>query len=261
MLPSDQVSLELQRVVNATHRDPGPPTLSAYVPKFCPLFRISGYERLGADEGVGRTSIGISGLSRPAVGTRRRCGGGPRALFYRGSPFEEPVRGNLADDRGVLPQPAAVCLADAGNMALSTARAPPSCGCRLACSNVYLQQLGPPPPTAGRPFRTPSGGRSRWARRNDELIDEAFGYLKRVNSPLTDSDRIDAAAGRLSHAQPVCPPGFAAMIPKVQTPIAGLQVADTCFYYPEDRGVSEGVRWARLMAEAIDDPSIWDRNH
>jgi hypothetical protein len=24
-----------------------------------------------------------------------------------------------------------------------------------------------------------------------------------------------------------------------------------------DRGISEGVRWARLMAEAIDDPSIW----
>jgi hypothetical protein len=85
--------------------------------------------------------------------------------------------------------------------------------------------------------------------------------LKRVNPSLTDSDRIDAAAGRLSHAQPVCPPGFSAMIPNVQTPIAGLQVANTCFYYPEDRGVSEGARWARLMAEAIDDPSIWDRNH
>jgi hypothetical protein len=101
MPPSDQVSLGLQRVVNASYRGPGPPTLSGYVPKFLPFFRISGYERLGADEGVGRTSIGISGLSRPAVGTRRRCGGGPRALFYRRSPFEEPVRGNLADDRGV----------------------------------------------------------------------------------------------------------------------------------------------------------------
>jgi protoporphyrinogen oxidase len=110
------------------------------------------------------------------------------------------------------------------------------------------------------PYYMPTSS-ARWAQRNDELIDEAFGYLKRVNSSLTDSDRIDAAAGRLSHAQPVCPPGFAAMIPKVQTPIAGLQVADTCFYYPEDRGISEGVRWARLMAEAIDDPSIWDRNY
>jgi protoporphyrinogen oxidase len=110
------------------------------------------------------------------------------------------------------------------------------------------------------PYYMPTSS-ARWAQRNDELIDEAFGYLKRVNPSLTDSDRIDAAAGRLSHAQPVCPPGFSAMIPKVQTPIAGLQVANTCFYYPEDRGVSEGARWARLMAEAIDDPSIWDRNH
>ncbi len=110
------------------------------------------------------------------------------------------------------------------------------------------------------PYYMPTSS-ARWTQRNDELIDEAFGYLKRVNPSLTDSDRIDAAAGRLSYAQPVCPPGFAAMIPKVQTPIAGLQVADTCFYYPEDRGVSEGVRWGRLMAEAIDDPSIWNRNH
>jgi protoporphyrinogen oxidase len=110
------------------------------------------------------------------------------------------------------------------------------------------------------PYYMPTSS-ARWAQRNDELIDEAFGYLKRINPSLTDSDRIDAAAGRLSHAQPVCPPGFGATIPKVQTPIAGLQVADTCFYYPEDRGISEGVRWAKLMAEAIEDPSIWDRNH
>jgi hypothetical protein len=47
------------------------------------------------------------------------------------------------------------------------------------------------------------------------------------------------------------------MIPRVQTPIGGLQVADTCFYYPEDRGVSESVRWGKLMAAAIDDATIW----
>jgi hypothetical protein len=51
------------------------------------------------------------------------------------------------------------------------------------------------------------------------------------------------------------------MIPKTQTPVVGLQVADTCFYYPEDRGVSESVRWAKLMAAAIDDPSIWENRH
>lgn len=98
-----------------------------------------------------------------------------------------------------------------------------------------------------------------WRRNDADLIDEAFGYLKRVNPSLTDSDRIDARAGRLLYAQPVCPPGFGAMIPKAQTPVAGLQAADTSFYYPEDRGVSEGVRWAKLMAAAIDDPTVWAR--
>ena len=97
----------------------------------------------------------------------------------------------------------------------------------------------------------------RWGRSDADLIEEAFGYLKRINPSLTDDDRIDAAAGRLRFAQPVCPPGFLAMIPKVQTPIAGLQVVDTCFYYPEDRGVSESVRWGKRMAAAIDDATIW----
>jgi protoporphyrinogen oxidase len=90
-----------------------------------------------------------------------------------------------------------------------------------------------------------------WALPDAVLLDQAFSYLKRVNPGLADSDRIDARVGRLSHAQPVCPPGFAASIPPVQTSIKGLQIADTCFYYPEDRGVSEGVRYGKLMAGSI----------
>ena len=54
--------------------------------------------------------------------------------------------------------------------------------------------------------------------------------------------------GRLRHAQPVCTPGFLDRLPPVQTDIAGLQIADTCFYYPEDRGVSESVRLGQDMA-------------
>ena len=73
----------------------------------------------------------------------------------------------------------------------------------------------------------------RWGRSDADLIEEAFGYLKRINPSLTDDDRIDAAAGRLRFAQPVCPPGFLAMIPKVQTPIAGLQVVGTCISTPK----------------------------
>jgi hypothetical protein len=41
------------------------------------------------------------------------------------------------------------------------------------------------------------------------------------------------------------------MLPPVATPIRGLQIADTSFYYPEDRGIAESVRLGRQMAAAI----------
>jgi protoporphyrinogen oxidase len=84
------------------------------------------------------------------------------------------------------------------------------------------------------------------------LLDEAFGYLQRLNSAITMDDILSTYVGRLRHAQPICEPGFAAKIPPVQTPIRGLQIADTCFYYPEDRGIAESVGIARKMAERIE---------
>jgi protoporphyrinogen oxidase len=80
---------------------------------------------------------------------------------------------------------------------------------------------------------------------------EGFGYLQRLNPVLTQNDVVACHVGRLRHAQPICPPGFAAMLPPVETPVSGLQIADTCFYYPEDRGISESVRFGKLMAERI----------
>lgn len=91
----------------------------------------------------------------------------------------------------------------------------------------------------------------KWAQSDEAFVDESFGYLKRINPSLTDADRLTSRVGRLRYAQPICEPGFAAKIPPIRTPIQGLQVADTCFYYPEDRGVSEGARLAKEMAAAI----------
>lgn len=79
------------------------------------------------------------------------------------------------------------------------------------------------------------------------LIDESFGYLRMVNPALKAEDRIDSHVGRLRYAQPVCTVGFAAQIPPYQTSVPGLMIADTCFYYPEDRGVSESIKFAKRM--------------
>jgi protoporphyrinogen oxidase len=92
---------------------------------------------------------------------------------------------------------------------------------------------------------------AKWSKDDAFFKEEAFGYLKRLNPQITDADFIGMHVGRLRHAQPVCPPGFLSMIPPVETPIAGLQIADTCFYYPEDRGIAESVRFGAEMAERI----------
>lgn len=84
-----------------------------------------------------------------------------------------------------------------------------------------------------------------------ELRKEAFSCLKRINPALISEDVVDFRVARLKHGQPICEPGFATKIPPVQTPIQGLQIADTCFYYPEDRGIAESVRLGRNMARAI----------
>lgn len=91
----------------------------------------------------------------------------------------------------------------------------------------------------------------KWAWSNDALAAEAFAAVRAINPAITEADRLGVHVGRLRHAQPICAPGFGAMIPDVQTPIEGLQIADTCFYYPEDRGIAESVRLGKDMAERV----------
>ena len=90
---------------------------------------------------------------------------------------------------------------------------------------------------------------SRWSWTDEELIAESLACIARVNPAITRADLVEARVGRLRHAQPVCGPNFLDTLPPVRTPITGLQIADTCFYYPEDRGIAESVRLGREMAE------------
>ena len=47
----------------------------------------------------------------------------------------------------------------------------------------------------------------------------------------------------------MCPPGFLERLPPWQLPVKGLWVADTSYYYPEDRGISESIGFGRNMAK------------
>jgi protoporphyrinogen oxidase len=86
---------------------------------------------------------------------------------------------------------------------------------------------------------------------DQQLQNDAFRCLCNINRLLIEDDIIETKVARLRHAQPICEIGFASKIPPIQTPIQGLQIADTCFYYPEDRGIAESVRMGRRMAQSI----------
>jgi len=91
----------------------------------------------------------------------------------------------------------------------------------------------------------------KWQWPDSELIAEAYGALRRVNPSLKETDLIAGQASRLRYAQPICEPGFRDRLPPIRTPVGGFMAADTCFYYPEDRGIAESVRYGRMMAEMI----------
>lgn len=100
------------------------------------------------------------------------------------------------------------------------------------------------------PYYMPSTN-SLWNRQNSLFVEEAFAAVRRLNPLLSEGDMISSYVGRLKHAQPVCTPGFQSVLPPVKTSVRGLQIADTCFYYPEDRGVSESIRLGQSMAESV----------
>lgn len=97
------------------------------------------------------------------------------------------------------------------------------------------------------PFYMP-GEHPKYAEPDEVFIGKVRRYLQQINPALDDDDFIDIRASRYRHAQPICPPGYLAMLPPVALPVRGLWVADTSYYYPEDRGISESIGFGRRMA-------------
>ena len=97
------------------------------------------------------------------------------------------------------------------------------------------------------PFYMP-GEHPKYAEPDEVFISKVKRYLQTINTALTDDDFIDIRASRYRHAQPICEPGYLDRLPPAGLPVRGLWVADTSYYYPEDRGISESVEFGRRMA-------------
>lgn len=97
------------------------------------------------------------------------------------------------------------------------------------------------------PFYMP-GEHPKYQDADAVFLDKVRSYLKTINPALRDEDFIDMRASRYRHAQPICDPRYLDKLPPAGLPVQGLWVADTSYYYPEDRGISESIGFGRNMA-------------
>lgn len=100
------------------------------------------------------------------------------------------------------------------------------------------------------PFYMP-GEHPKYREDDQAFTGKVRRYLKRINPDLSDSDFIDIRASRYRHAQPICEPGYLETLPSPSLPVKGLWVADTSYYYPEDRGISESIGFGRRLAKDV----------
>ena len=99
------------------------------------------------------------------------------------------------------------------------------------------------------PFYVP-GENPIFSEPDEVFLNKVRSYLKKINPLLSDDDFIDIRASRYRYAQPICDPGYLDKLPPVALPVKGLWVADTSYYYPEDRGISESIGFGRQMAKS-----------
>jgi protoporphyrinogen oxidase len=98
------------------------------------------------------------------------------------------------------------------------------------------------------PFYMP-GDHLKFSESDEVFLKKVRTYLRKINPQLSDEDFLDLRASRYRFAQPIGIPGYLETIPSANLPIEGLWVADTSYYYPEDRGISESIHFGRQLAK------------
>lgn len=100
------------------------------------------------------------------------------------------------------------------------------------------------------PFYMPAE-HSKYGVSDDVFKEKVRCYLRKINPDIQEDDFVDIHVSRYHYAQPICGPGYLEGLPPVELPVKGLWVADTSYYYPEDRGISESIGFGRDMARGV----------
>ena len=91
------------------------------------------------------------------------------------------------------------------------------------------------------PFYMP-GDHPEYQKSDAHFRQKVIRYFMKINPKLLESDIKDLKVSRYRFAQPVCRPGFMSDLPDYRW------IADTSYYYPNDRGISESIDFGRKLA-------------
>jgi protoporphyrinogen oxidase len=90
----------------------------------------------------------------------------------------------------------------------------------------------------------------KWAWDDQRLLDEARDCFLLTQPQLRETDVVARHVSRYEFAQAVCTPRFLSKLPAMVTSIDGFVMADTAYYYPEDRSINESIRVGAELASA-----------
>jgi protoporphyrinogen oxidase len=89
---------------------------------------------------------------------------------------------------------------------------------------------------------------TKYRRPDADYFIEVDAYLARINPAFGPDWVLASRVSRYEFAQTVCTPGFFEKLPPMKTSIGGFFMADTSYYYPEDRSISESIRIGNTLA-------------
>lgn len=98
------------------------------------------------------------------------------------------------------------------------------------------------------PYYMPSSN-PKYAWTDKQFYEEVLKNFRIMRPDFHESWIGSFKASRYQYAQPVCVPEYLKKIPPMKSQVGGLYMADTSYYYPQDRSITESLKTGLQLAE------------
>ncbi|MCB1616914.1 MAG: NAD(P)/FAD-dependent oxidoreductase [Pseudomonadales bacterium] len=102
------------------------------------------------------------------------------------------------------------------------------------------------------PYYMPQNN-EKWQWSDEQFRDEIIAGFRVMNSGFDEGWIESFHVSRCYHAQPVCTPEYLSKLPPMKSTVEGFYMADTSYYYPQDRSITESVKVGKQLAKHVFD--------